>query len=220
MAVLGPDGAGKSTLLRVMAGLLRPGSGTVSSALKRGALGYAGSSFDLYGDLTVAENLEFFGRLRGMDRERLEARKAAMLELTGLKDARDRLAGRLSGGMKKGLSLACALVHEPPLLLLGRAHGGRRPGLEARALGHHNAGGGRGDRHRLHQLLSGGGRLCLPLGRHGRGAPGGDHGGPGDGRERGVVGLGAAGARRPDRRCGPAWLRWSTSPACICGPRV
>jgi ABC-2 type transport system ATP-binding protein len=118
IAVLGPDGAGKSTLLRVMAGLARPASGTVRSTLGRGALGYAGSTFDLYGELTVAENLEFFGRLRGMERERLETRKAAMLSLTGLRDARDRLAGRLSGGMKKGLSLACALVHEPPLLLL------------------------------------------------------------------------------------------------------
>jgi ABC-2 type transport system ATP-binding protein len=81
-------------------------------------LGYAGSTFDLYGDLTVAENLEFFGRLRGVDHKRLEARKAAMLALTGLKEARDRLAWRLSGGMKKGLSLACALVHQPVLLLL------------------------------------------------------------------------------------------------------
>jgi ABC-type multidrug transport system ATPase subunit len=118
VAVLGPDGAGKSTLLRVMAGLLPVASGKVRTTLSKGALGYAGANFDLYADLTVTENLEFFGRLRGLERERLEARKAAMLELTGLKDAQDRLAGRLSGGMKKGLSLACALVHEPPLLLL------------------------------------------------------------------------------------------------------
>ena len=118
VAVLGPDGAGKSTLLRAMAGLVRPASGTVSSTLARDALGYAGSTFDLYGDLTVSENLEFFGRLRGMERGRLQARMAAMLALTGLRDAQDRLAGRLSGGMKKGLSLACALVHEPALLLL------------------------------------------------------------------------------------------------------
>ncbi len=118
LAVLGPDGAGKSTLLRVLAGLLSPDSGEVSSSLTRGALGYAGSTFDLYTDLTVSENLDFFGRLRGMERERLQERKADMLALTGLKDARDRLAGRLSGGMKKGLSLACALIHEPPLLLL------------------------------------------------------------------------------------------------------
>jgi ABC-2 type transport system ATP-binding protein len=118
VAVLGPDGAGKSTLLRVLAGLLPVASGKVGSTLKKGDLGYAGAIFDLYTDLTVSENLDFFGRLRGLERERLEARKAAMLELTGLKDARDRLAGRLSGGMKKGLSLACALIHEPPLLLL------------------------------------------------------------------------------------------------------
>lgn len=118
VAVLGPDGAGKSTLLRAMAGLVRPASGTVESTLALDALGYAGSNFDLYGDLTVSENLQFFGRLRGMEHDRLQARMAAMLALTGLKDARDRLAGRLSGGMKKGLSLACALVHEPALLLL------------------------------------------------------------------------------------------------------
>jgi ABC-2 type transport system ATP-binding protein len=118
VAVLGPDGAGKTTLLRVLAGLVRPASGTVRSLVDRASLGYAGSAFDLYGDLTVAENLEFFARLRGLHRDRLEARRAAMLELTGLKEARDRLAWRLSGGMKKGLSLACALVHEPVLLLL------------------------------------------------------------------------------------------------------
>jgi ABC-2 type transport system ATP-binding protein len=118
VAVLGPDGAGKSTLLRVMAGLARVASGTVVSRLSRAELGYAGSTFDLYGDLTVLENLQFFGRLRGMDEERLRDRVAAMLALTGLKDAQNRLAGRLSGGMKKGLALACAMVHQPALLLL------------------------------------------------------------------------------------------------------
>lgn len=118
VAVLGPDGAGKSTLLRVMAGLAQVASGTVDSRLSRAELGYAGSTFDLYGDLTVLENLQFFGRLRGMDEERLRDRVAAMLALTGLKAAQDRLAGRLSGGMKKGLALACAMVHQPALLLL------------------------------------------------------------------------------------------------------
>jgi ABC-type multidrug transport system ATPase subunit len=118
VAVLGPDGAGKSTLLRAMAGLTRISAGTVESRVSRAALGYAGSTFDLYGELTVLENLRFFGRIRGMDETRLQERIGAMLSLTGLRDARDRLAGRLSGGMKKGLSLACALVHEPALLLL------------------------------------------------------------------------------------------------------
>lgn len=118
LAVLGPDGAGKSTLLRVLAGLLAPDSGEFRSTLKRGELGYAGSDFDLYTDLSVSENLDFFGKLRGMEQQRLQERKKAMLALTGLEAAGDRLAGRLSGGMKKGLSLACALIHEPPLLLL------------------------------------------------------------------------------------------------------
>ena len=118
IAVLGPDGAGKSTLLMVFAGLLSPDVGEVNSTLRRGDLGYAGATFDLYTDLTVSENMDFFGQLRGMEQQRLEERKAAMLALTGLEAARDRLAGRLSGGMKKGLSLACALIHEPPLLLL------------------------------------------------------------------------------------------------------
>jgi ABC-2 type transport system ATP-binding protein len=118
VAVLGPDGAGKSTLLRAMAGLARPSSGVVESRLGDAGIGYAGSTFDLYGDLTVLENLSFFGRVRGMSREKLDERIEAMLSLTNLKGAGDRLAGRLSGGMKKGLALGCALVHEPALLLL------------------------------------------------------------------------------------------------------
>jgi ABC-2 type transport system ATP-binding protein len=118
VAVLGPDGAGKSTLLRTLAGLARPTDGTIESHLAGAGVGYAGSTFDLYGDLTVLENLSFFGRVRGMQQEKLAERIEAMLSLTNLRNARDRLAGRLSGGMKKGLALACALVHEPALLLL------------------------------------------------------------------------------------------------------
>ncbi len=118
VAVLGPDGAGKSTLLRTMAGLARPAAGSVKQYLGDAGIGYAGSTFDLYGDLTVLENLSFFGRVRGMRRERLDERIEAMLLLTNLEGAYDRLAGRLSGGMKKGLALGCALVHEPALLLL------------------------------------------------------------------------------------------------------
>lgn len=118
IAVLGPDGAGKTTLLRVIAGLLRPAAGVAHSRLCRHEIGYAGATFDLYGDLTVVENLRFFGGIRGMGDDRLAERVEAMLSLTGLRDAKDRLAGRLSGGMKKKLALGCALVHEPALLLL------------------------------------------------------------------------------------------------------
>ena len=126
-ALLGPDGAGKSTLLRVMAGLQRPTEGRVERAwdATRGGrgdaespLGYAGADFDLYTDLTVTENMDFFGRVRGMQPAKLAAARDRLLELTGLTEARDRLAGQLSGGMRKKLSLAAALVHEPPLLLL------------------------------------------------------------------------------------------------------
>ena len=126
-ALVGPDGAGKSTLLRVMAGLQRPTEGRVDRAWggARSAgrdaaslLGYAGADFDLYVDLTVAENMDFFGRVRGMAPAALTAARDRLLELTGLTEARGRLAGQLSGGMKKKLSLATALVHEPPLLLL------------------------------------------------------------------------------------------------------
>jgi len=118
VAALGPDGAGKTTLLRTMAGIMKPASGRVDVRVPRASLGYAGAQFDLYGDLTVVENLRFFGRLRGLEPGALERRMGAMLELTGLKDARERLAAHLSGGMKKKLSLACALVHQPQLILL------------------------------------------------------------------------------------------------------
>ena len=97
VAVLGPDGAGKSTLLRCLAGLARPSSGRVESHLGDAGIGYAGSTFDLYGDLTVLENLSFFGRVRGMEREKLAERIEAMLSLTNLKGA-TRPAGRTPVG--------------------------------------------------------------------------------------------------------------------------
>lgn len=118
VAIVGNDGAGKTTLLRLLAGLVRPGSGRAVRHVGKEQMGYSGADFDLYGDLTVKENLDFFARVRGLDRGRAEAARNRLLELVGLGEARDRLAAKLSGGMKKKLGLAGALLHEPRLLLL------------------------------------------------------------------------------------------------------
>ena len=128
LALVGPDGAGKTTLLRLMAGLARPTGGRVGRYLPRDRLGFCGADFDLYGDLTVQENLSFFGSVRGMSRADLAKAAARLLELVGLAEARDRLAAQLSGGMKKKLSLAAALIHDPALLLLDEPTVGVDPG--------------------------------------------------------------------------------------------
>ncbi|MEO8483607.1 MAG: ABC transporter ATP-binding protein [Acidobacteriota bacterium] len=123
--VIGPDGAGKTTLLRVICGLLTPDAGTVrvfgadpvrDHAGATHAIGYLSQRFSLYGDLSIDENIDFFARLHGV--HDFEAKRTRLLELTGLARFRDRLADRLSGGMKQKLALACTLIHEPPLLIL------------------------------------------------------------------------------------------------------
>jgi ABC-2 type transport system ATP-binding protein len=118
MVLVGADGAGKSSLLRLLAGLLAPARGRVERAVARGAVGYAGSRFDVYPDLTTEENLRFFARLRGVKADRVSEAIERMLTMTGLAEARERRAERLSGGMQKKLCLAVGLVHAPELLLL------------------------------------------------------------------------------------------------------
>ena len=128
LALVGPDGAGKTTLLRVMVGLALPTSGRVAHYLARDRVGFCGADFDLYGDLTVQENLSFFGSVRGMSRAELARAAGRLLKLVGLTEARDRLAAQLSCGMKKKLSLAAALIHDPALLLLDEPTVGVDPG--------------------------------------------------------------------------------------------
>ena len=125
--VVGPDGAGKTTLLRMLSGVLRPtaGDATIGGISVRAdpervkhRLAYMSQRFGLYTDLTVAENVHFYADLYRVPRAERPARLKVLWEFSGLGPFQDRLAGALSGGMKQKLSLCCALVHRPPLLLL------------------------------------------------------------------------------------------------------
>jgi ABC-2 type transport system ATP-binding protein len=134
--LVGPDGAGKTTTLRLLVGALRPDSGTVTVAgldlgadpdAARAGIGYLAQRFSLYGDLTVAENLRFFAEVRGIRGDAFRTRAAELLGFVGLAGFEDRRADALSGGMKQKLGLACALVHEPRVLLLDEPTGGVDP---------------------------------------------------------------------------------------------
>jgi len=125
--LLGPNGAGKTTTIRLACGLLALDAGTVTVAGRRMGLGagpakrhigYVPQDVALYPDLTVRENLRFFGRLYRLPRRRLEARIDAVLELIGLTDRAADRAESLSGGMKRRLNIGAGLIHEPTLLVL------------------------------------------------------------------------------------------------------
>jgi ABC-2 type transport system ATP-binding protein len=116
-ALVGGDGAGKTSILRALVGAVRPVRGTVNRPSSRD-IGYMSAGPGLYRDLTVEENLNFSGRAYGVGPEDLRGRVEALIDRTGLQDARSRFAGKLSGGMRQKLALAMALVHEPKLLVL------------------------------------------------------------------------------------------------------
>jgi ABC-2 type transport system ATP-binding protein len=132
--LVGPDGAGKSTAIRMLCGLLRPsdGSGSVlgydlltAAELIKPRIGYQSQQFTLYGDLTVDENISFFAELHEV--EGFRERGDDLLRFMGLIQFRSRLAGALSGGMKKKLALACTLIHTPDLLILDEPSTGVDP---------------------------------------------------------------------------------------------
>jgi len=125
--LVGPDGAGKTTTLRMLAGVLRPSSGDatlngVSVARDpervKHDLAYMSQRFGLYTDLTVLENLEFYADLYQVPRAERSARLERLFRFSNLAPFKDRLAGKLSGGMKQKLGLSCALIHQPEILLL------------------------------------------------------------------------------------------------------
>src|SRR5512133_1567540 len=136
VGLVGPDGAGKTTAIRLMCGALKPTSGIVRIAgyevpaqveKAREQIGYLAQRFGLYGDLTVQENIEFFGEVFDIPIDELKPRAAELLNFAALGDFTDRPAAALSGGMQKKLGLASALIHRPKVLLLDEPTGGVDP---------------------------------------------------------------------------------------------
>ena len=134
--VLGPNGAGKSTTIRMLCGILDPSGGTgtvVGYDIARDAerikerIGYMTQRFSLYEDLTVFENLRFYAGLYGVAAGHRAARIEEVLDATGLQDRRSQISGTLSGGWKQRVALACATIHQPPLLFLDEPTAGVDP---------------------------------------------------------------------------------------------
>ncbi len=126
IAVAGGDGAGKTTLLRCLAGALPPAAGTVARPAKD-RIGYLPAGSGIYLDLTVAENLDFRASAYRMPHQQARARADELLADTGLAEARDRLAGQLSGGMRQKLGIIAAMLHRPELLILDEPSTGVDP---------------------------------------------------------------------------------------------
>ena len=133
---LGPNGSGKSTVIRMLCGLLQPTAGRAqldgldvvreTEEIKK-RLGYMSQRFSLYEDLTVQENLDFYGAIYGLGSRRLTERRRTVTELVGLEDRQGQMVRTLSGGFKQRLALACSLLHEPKILFLDEPTAGIDP---------------------------------------------------------------------------------------------
>jgi drug efflux transport system ATP-binding protein len=133
---LGPNGAGKSTTIRMLCGILAPteGQGMVAgydirtqAEKVKSHIGYMSQRFSLYEDLTVEENIDFYGGIYQIPAKRKKERKEWVIEMSGLKDHRQSRTAVLSGGWKQRLALGCAILHEPPILFLDEPTSGVDP---------------------------------------------------------------------------------------------
>jgi len=138
---IGPNGAGKSTTIRMLCGLIQPTAGTATVAghdvatqpeMVRAHIGYMSQKFSLYGDLTVRENLRFFGGLYQVPARDMAERMTFAIAMAGLEGREDALVRTLAGGWKQRLALGCAILHRPPVLFLDEPTSGVEP--EARRL--------------------------------------------------------------------------------------
>ncbi|MDD4085226.1 MAG: ABC transporter ATP-binding protein [Acidaminococcaceae bacterium] len=134
--LVGPDGAGKTTIMRLLAGVMQPSAGDAwvngnntigdSRELKK-QISYMPQRFGLYSDLTVQENIDFYADLYNVPQKIRERKISELLNFSNMEPFKDRQAGKLSGGMKQKLALACALVHTPKVLLLDEPTNGVDP---------------------------------------------------------------------------------------------
>jgi ABC-2 type transport system ATP-binding protein len=134
--LLGPNGSGKTTTIRMLCGLIAPSAGTATVAgidviaspdRVKERIGYMSQKFGLYDDLTVAENMDFYGGIYGLKDAGRTGRIAEVVAFLGLERRLGQLAGTLSGGWKQRLALACALMHQPALLFLDEPTAGVDP---------------------------------------------------------------------------------------------
>ncbi|MEI7514400.1 MAG: ABC transporter ATP-binding protein [Betaproteobacteria bacterium] len=141
MGFIGPNGAGKSTLIRILCGLLRPSAGRALVAGidvaqdpegVRRRIGYMSQRFSLYNDMSVLENLRFFGGVYGVSRSDIAARLQFTVEMAGLRGREDALVATLAGGWKQRLALGAAILHRPAVLFLDEPTSGVDPGSRRR----------------------------------------------------------------------------------------
>jgi ABC-2 type transport system ATP-binding protein len=141
MGFLGPNGAGKSTIIRILCGLLRPSGGRASIAGidvshnpegVRQHIGYMSQKFSLYRDLTVEENLRFFGGIYSVPRAELAERMRFAINMAGLAGRENALVATLAGGWQQRLALGCAVLHKPPILFLDEPTSGVEPASRRR----------------------------------------------------------------------------------------